>query len=64
MRDELLNETIFDDLDHTRSAWRDGPLHTIRSASPQRASGCATPTSSADRPLLRRRSCANLNPSL
>jgi putative transposase len=60
--------------------WRDGPLHTIRSAltrhsaispprpsrepSPQRAIGCATPTSSADRPLLRRRSCANLNPRL
>jgi putative transposase len=75
MRDELLNETIFYD-----RRWRDGPLHTIRSAptqpsvispprpsrepSPQRAIGCATPTSSADRPLLRRRSCANLNPRL
>jgi putative transposase len=75
MRDELLNETIFYD-----RRWPDGPLHTIRSAptqpsvispprpsrepSPQRAIGCATPTSSADRPLLRRRSCANLNPRL
>ena len=31
---------------------------------PQRPIGFATPTGSADRPLLRRRSCANLNPSL
>jgi len=60
--------------------WRDGPPYTIRSAltqrsaisppqnsrepSPQRAIGSATPTSCADRPLLRRRSCANLNPRL
>jgi putative transposase len=30
-RDELLNETIFFDLDHADRCWRDGP-HTIRSA--------------------------------
>jgi hypothetical protein len=32
MRDELLNETIFYDLDHARSTLAHGPPHTIRSA--------------------------------
>jgi putative transposase len=80
MRDELLNETIFYDLDHARSAlarWTAAynqkrpnqpsvisPPRPSREPSPQRAIGCATPTSSADRPLLRQRSCANLNPRL
>jgi putative transposase len=80
MRDELLNETICYDLDHARSAlarWTAAynqkrptepsvisPPRPSREPSPQRAIGCAIPTSSADRPLLRRRSCANLNPRL
>jgi Integrase core domain len=70
MRNELLNETIFYDLDHARSAlarWTAGynqkrptqpsvisPRRPSRETSPQRAIGCA------DRPLLRRRSGANL----
>jgi putative transposase len=78
MRDELLNETIFYDLDHARSAlarWtaaynQKRPHSALgyltprpsREPSPQRAIGYATPTNSADRPLLRRRACANLNP--
>ena len=80
MRDELLNETIFYDLDHARSAlarWtaaynQQRPHSALgyltpadsREPSPQRATGSAIPTSCANRPLLRRRSCANLNPRL
>ena len=75
MRDELLNETLFLDLDHARAAHRrlgrrlqHGNARTPRLAtrrrrpmpptSPQRAIGCATPTSSADRPLLHPRHTA------
>ena len=60
MRDELLNETIFYDLDHARSSlarWTASYNQQRRHS----AIGFATPTSCADRPLLRRRSCANLN---
>ena len=80
MRDELLNETIFYDLDHAREAlarWTAGynqkrPHSALgyltprpsREPSPQRPIGCATLTSYADRPLLRRRPCANLSPRL
>jgi hypothetical protein len=79
MRDELLNETLFFRLDHARRAiadWVDYDERRPHSAlryltppafaanSPQRAIGCATLTSSAARPLLRRRTCANLNPGL
>ncbi len=80
MRDELLNETIFYDLDHARSViarWVAGynqrrphsalgyltPAATPPN-SPQRTIGCATLTSSADRPLLHRRSRANLSQGL
>ena len=81
MRDELLNETIFYDLDHARAAlarWSTAynqkrphsalgyltPAAFAVEPSPQRAIGCATLTSYADRPLLRRRSCANLSQGL
>ena len=80
MRDEPLNETIFYDLDHGRAVlarWVKATTtsaHTPRSAtslrppmrpiSPQREIGRATPTSFADRPLLHRRFCANLNTGL
>jgi hypothetical protein len=40
------------------------PLQNSREPSSQRAIGSATPSGSADRPLLRRRSCANLKPRL
>ena len=68
MRDELLNETLFFDLDDAcvkLAAWvRDYNDQRPHSAlgyitrrptpppSPQQANGCATPTSSANRPLL------------
>ena len=68
MRDELLNETLFFGLDHARTKiaiWVDDynsqrPHSSLgyltpaayAAASPQRAIGCATPTSSADRLLL------------
>ena len=74
MRDELLNETLFFGLDHARQTiaeWADDfnrsrphsalgyitptPLPPI---SPQRTIGCATRTSSADRPLLNPRPTA------
>lgn len=70
MRDEHLNETLFFGLDHARMTI----AHTTNSAlirrsdtsrlrpmpplSPQRTIGCATPTSSADRPLLKTRQTA------
>jgi putative transposase len=68
MRDELLNETLFFDLDDARAkiaVWiadynQQRPhsslgyltLRTTPPTLPQRTIGCATPTSSADRPLL------------
>src|ERR1700689_414752 len=68
MRDELLNETLFFGLDHARARiadWADdynsqrphSSLGYLTPAvyaptSPQRATGCATPTCSADRTLL------------
>jgi len=68
MRDELLNESLFLDLDHARSRianWIDDynqrrPHSALGYLTPaayaanlsQRAIGCATPTSSADRTLL------------
>ena len=75
MRDELLNETLFFDLDHARTKIADWvadyngqrPHSSLRiphacglcrHTSPQRAIGCATPTSSADRPLLHPRQTA------
>ena len=79
MRDELLNETLFFGLDHAREAiatWvadynehrprlcATRPPRPMPPPSPQRAPGGATPTSSAVRPLLRRRHCANLKPRL
>jgi len=80
MRDELLNETIFYDLGHARETlarWSTGynqkrphsALGYLTPAafaepSPQRPIGSATLTSYADRPLLRRRSGANLSPRL
>jgi hypothetical protein len=79
MRDELLNETLFRDLDHARSALAGSPITTRaalirRSAtplrrpmpphSPQRAIGCAPPTRSADHPLLRRRTRATMTVGL
>jgi putative transposase len=80
MRDELLNETIFYDLDYARAALARGLPPTTKSARirrsasspprpsrehlPQQAIGCATPTTSAARLLLRRRRCVNLNPRL
>jgi putative transposase len=80
MRDELLNETIFYDLDHARSAlarWaadynRRRPHSALGYLTPAAFAETFTatgerlrnPTSSADRPLLRRRSCANLNVGL
>ena len=79
MRDELLNETIFYDLDYARAAlarWtaaynQNRPHSAIGYLTPaafvgtlQQAIGCATPTSSAARLLLRRRRCANINPRL
>ena len=62
-RDELLNETLFLSLDHARSRiaeWADdcnrncatSPRRPMPPPSPQHATGCATPTSSADRMLL------------
>jgi Integrase core domain len=65
MRDELLNEQVFDSLGHARgllAAWRQDYNHvrpySAHSGRPPRASGCATPTSSAARArygrLLRR----------
>jgi putative transposase len=80
MRDELLNGTIFYDLGHAREAlarWSTGynqkrphsalgylPPPPSLEPSPQRPIGLATPTSYADRPLLRRRSGTNLSPRL
>src|SRR5215212_8465000 len=80
LRDELLNETLFFGLDHARSVlarWIadfNACRHTRHSAiklqrpmppsSPQRVIGGATPTSSADRPLLPWRTRANLTPRL
>ena len=74
MRDELLNETLFLGLRHAARSLRAGPPTTTPSgltrgsatsrrrqkppSSPQRAIGCATPTSSADRPLLHLRQTA------
>jgi putative transposase len=71
MRDELLNETLFFGLDHARSgvarwvadyterrphrAFATRLRPTMRLPSPQRPIDRATPTSSADRPLLPRR---------
>jgi putative transposase len=66
MRDELLNETLFFGLHHARNiieVWAAdfnsqrphsslGYLTPVEYASPQRAIGCATPTSSADRTLV------------
>lgn len=68
MRDELLNETLFFDLndarakiatwiadynDHARiRRWDTSRLRPTPPTSPQRTIGCASPTSSADRPLL------------
>jgi len=80
MRDELLNETIFYDLDHARAVlarW----VKSYNDERPHSALGYLTPAayaanltatgdrlrnpdSFADRPLLRRRFCANLNPGL
>ena len=80
MRDELLNETIFYDLDHARSTlarWtaaynQKRPHSALGYLTPAEFAGAFTatgdrlrnPTSCADRPLLRRRSCAKLNPQL
>lgn len=80
MRDELLNETLFFDLDDARAKianWvADYNLQRPHSSlkyltprptpptSPQRTIGCATPTSSADRPLLHPRHLAYKTPSL
>ena len=78
MRDELLNETIFYDLDHARSAlarW----IAAYNQQRPHSALGYLTPvafagtfTATGDRlrnpdqlrrsPVARRRACANLNP--
>ena len=74
MRDELLNETLFFGLDHARARlrigsatttadariprWAISPLRPMPPTSPQRAIGCATPTSSADRTLLTPRQTA------
>jgi putative transposase len=74
MRDELLNETLFFDHDDARAkiaAWPQTIIfgdHTPRcntsrprptpQTSPQRTIGYATPTSSADRPLLHLRHMA------
>lgn len=71
MPDELLNETLFFDLDDARAkitAWvltstprartRRSDISRLRPmppTSPQRMIGCATPISSADRPLLHQR---------
>ncbi|MGY4167789.1 transposase InsO family protein [Bradyrhizobium sp. USDA 4529] len=68
MRDELLNETLFFGLDDARAklaVWvadynGERPIPRCNTSrprptpplSPQRTLGCATPTSSADRPLL------------
>jgi len=64
MRDELLNETLLFDLDDARaklSGWVADYNHQrphsslgylTPATSPQGTIGCATPTSSADRPLL------------
>ncbi len=80
LRDELLNETIFYDLDHARSViarWVAGynqrrPHSALGYLTPAAYAAkltatddrCATLTSSADRPLLHRRSRANLNQRL
>ena len=74
LRDELLNETLFFDLDDARAKianWvTDYNIRRPHSSlkyltpavmppiSPQRTIGCATPTSSADRPLLHPRHLA------
>ena len=74
MRDELLDETLFLGLRHARAklaTWaadynterpHSGSVTSRRRhkppSSPQRAIGCATPTSSADRPLLHPRQTA------
>ncbi len=74
MRDELLNETLFFGLDHARAKIADWvgdyngqrphsslgylTLRPMPPTSPQRAIGCATPTSSADRTLLTPRQTA------
>jgi transposase InsO family protein len=60
MRDKLLNETLFFDLDDARAkvaVWvadynlrrPHSSLKYLTPAAPQRPIGCATPTSSADR---------------
>src|SRR3984957_816940 len=52
MRDELLNETIFYDLDHARLTLANGPPHTIRSAltqlTPAEFAGAFTATGCQD----------------
>lgn len=79
-RDELLNETLFFDLDDARARSLTGSLTTISDdltrrcntsplrpmppTSPQRTIGYATPTNSADRPLLHPRHLAYKTPRL
>ena len=74
MRDELLNESLFLDLDMRDQGSRTGSTITTSGVrtrrwatsrrqpmppiSPQRRIGCATPTSSADRTLLHPRPTA------
>lgn len=80
MRDELLNESLFFGLDHARAkiaVWTDDynrsrlprlsdtrPRPSMRPTSPQWPIGCATPTNSADRPLLNLRQTAHNPPRL
>ncbi len=80
MRDELLNETIFYDLDHARSViarWVAGynqrrphsalgylTRRPTPPNSPQRTIGCATLTSSADQPVAPPAQRANLSQGL
>lgn len=80
MRDELLNETLFFDLDDARaklatwvadynirrphSSLKYLTLRPTPPTSPQRTTGYATPTSSADRPLLHPRQLAYKTPRL
>jgi transposase InsO family protein len=80
LRDELLNETLFFSLDHARSVPRAGsptstpagrtqrsvikPRPPMPPTSPQRMIAGATPTSSADHPLLSLRTRATLTPRL
>ena len=69
LRDELLNETLFFGLDHARSVLRTRrsaikPPRRMPPTSPQRVIAGATPTSSADPPLLSRRIRATLTKGL